>query len=207
MPGTVVVGAHYDTKDIPGFVGANDGASGVAVVLELARALPPRLAGPSDRSSSLFDARGGARERDFERDGDRGSRQYVAYARAGGGQGSPPLDRIRAMVLFDMVGDCDLQIPREANSDPDALRAVRGRRAPSSRRPEPFAGTTAPVADDHIPFLDAGDPGGRPDRLHLRLRARRPARTGTRPRTRSTRSARRASTRSARRPARDPRIR
>src|SRR4051812_3872722 len=42
-PGTVVVGAHYDTKDIPGFVGANDGASGVAVVLELARTLPSRL--------------------------------------------------------------------------------------------------------------------------------------------------------------------
>ena len=38
QPGrTVIVGAHYDTKDLPGFVGANDGASGVAVVLELAR--------------------------------------------------------------------------------------------------------------------------------------------------------------------------
>ena len=31
-PGYIVVGAHYDTKDIPGFVGANDGASGTAVV-------------------------------------------------------------------------------------------------------------------------------------------------------------------------------
>src|SRR5215207_7402872 len=42
--GAVVVGAHHDTKDaIPGFVGANDGASGVALVLELARALPERL--------------------------------------------------------------------------------------------------------------------------------------------------------------------
>ena len=36
-PGYIVVGAHYDTKDLPGFVGANDGASGTAVVAELAR--------------------------------------------------------------------------------------------------------------------------------------------------------------------------
>ena len=34
-----MVGAHYDTKDIPGFVGANDGASGTAVVAQLARTL------------------------------------------------------------------------------------------------------------------------------------------------------------------------
>ena len=31
------VGAHYDTKELPRFVGANDGASGTAVVAELAR--------------------------------------------------------------------------------------------------------------------------------------------------------------------------
>ena len=35
----IVVAAHYDTKDLPGFVGANDGAGGTAAVLELARAL------------------------------------------------------------------------------------------------------------------------------------------------------------------------
>ncbi len=35
----ILVGAHYDTKDIPGFVGANDGAGGVATVLELSRVL------------------------------------------------------------------------------------------------------------------------------------------------------------------------
>ena len=41
VAGAVVAGAHYDTKSgIPGFVGANDGASGVGVLLELARGLP-----------------------------------------------------------------------------------------------------------------------------------------------------------------------
>src|SRR5215218_11491967 len=35
----VVVAAHYDTKALPGFVGANDGAGGTAAVLEISRAL------------------------------------------------------------------------------------------------------------------------------------------------------------------------
>jgi hypothetical protein len=43
----VIVGAHYDTKDEPGFVGANDGASGTAVAVELARTLRPRRLRPT----------------------------------------------------------------------------------------------------------------------------------------------------------------
>src|SRR4051812_13873458 len=44
---TVILGAHYDTKNAPGFVGANDGASGVAVLLELARAIAPKTVRPN----------------------------------------------------------------------------------------------------------------------------------------------------------------
>jgi glutaminyl-peptide cyclotransferase len=155
--GTVVVGAHYDTKDMPGFVGANDGASGVAVVLELARALPRRLEGPSI-DLVLFDAEESPRGESFESGGDRGSRQFVRYARNGGEQGSPRLAAIRAMVLFDMVADCDLRIPIEANSDPrlyaafaDAARRLSGSRAP-------LVGEAAGVLDDHTPFVEAGVP-------------------------------------------------
>ena len=157
-PGTVVVGAHYDTKSgISGFLGANDGASGVAVVLELARALPRSLPGPSV-SFALFDAEEVRGDQPFEVDGTRGSRQYVEYAGDGGHQGSPALDQIRAMVLFDLVGDCDLEIPLEAQSDPalyqlfaDAAKANMGDAAP-------FEGATTPIADDHVPFLQAGVP-------------------------------------------------
>ena len=135
---TVVVGAHHDTKDIPGFVGANDGASGVAVLLELARDLPRRLEGPS-LDLVFFDAeesRGpGSDAAAFARSGDRGSRQFVRYARRGGTDGSPPLAEIRAMVLFDMVGDCDLEIAREASSDPGLYQAVRGRRRETDGQP------------------------------------------------------------------------
>jgi glutaminyl-peptide cyclotransferase len=152
--GYIVVGAHHDTKDIDGFVGANDGASGVAVVLELVRTLPNPMPGPGV-ALALFDAEEARGDRPFDEDGTRGSREYVATAEAGGdpAAGIPPLDEMRAMVLFDLVGDCDLQIPREFSSDEglyDAFADAAGG--------APFEGTTGPISDDHVPFLDAGVP-------------------------------------------------
>jgi len=156
--GAVVIGAHHDTKDeIPGFVGANDGASGVAVVLELARSLPRPNPGPAIHLA-LFDAEEARGDRPFQRDGARGSRQYVAYAGNGGRQGSPPLERVRAMVLFDLVGDCDLQIPREAGSDPGLYALFAEAAEEASGQRSPFAGETAPISDDHVPFREAGVP-------------------------------------------------
>ena len=149
-PDAILLGAHHDTKDIPGFVGANDGASGVAVLLELARALPDRVNGPSVHIA-LFDAEEARGDRPFELDGTRGSRQYVQYA-ADGVQDAPRLSRIDAMILFDLVGDCDLQIPREANSDPDLYAHI----ARQAGEDSPFGGEAAGVEDDHIPFLEAG---------------------------------------------------
>jgi glutaminyl-peptide cyclotransferase len=155
--GAVVVGAHHDTKDIPGFVGANDGASGVAVVLELARALPDKVSGPSIRIA-LFDAEEARGDRPFEVDGTRGSRQYVRYAKRAK-DGSPPLDSIRGMVLFDLVGDCELDIPREASSDREVYDLFASAAAElSGGDPAPFGGTTTPVSDDHVPFLEEGIP-------------------------------------------------
>jgi glutaminyl-peptide cyclotransferase len=156
-PGTVVVGAHYDTEDKPGFVGANDGASGVAVVLELARDLPARLEGPSI-DLVLFDAEEAPPGESFESGGDRGSGQFVRYARKGGRQGSPALDSVRAMVLFDMVGDCDLAVPREANSDPDLYGAFADAADEESGSEPPFVGEAAGILDDHTPFIQAGVP-------------------------------------------------
>lgn len=148
---TIVVGAHHDTKDVPGLVGANDGASGVAVVLELARAMPKPVPGPSIHFV-LFDAEEARGKRPFEEDGIRGSRQYVRYAqRSKDRQGTPTLSSMRAMVLFDLVGDCDLQIPLEPNSDPRLY-------ARFARFGKPFEGTTNPIADDHVPFRQAGIP-------------------------------------------------
>ena len=157
-PGTVIVGAHYDTKSaIPQFVGANDGASGVAVVLELARTLPRPLPGPAVQLV-LFDAEEARGSREFSEDGTRGSRQYVELASSGGAEGAVPLEQIRAMVLFDMVGDCELGLPLEANSDADLYELFAGASAQANGSPAPFEGRSLGVSDDHTPFLEAGVP-------------------------------------------------
>jgi len=157
--GTIVVAAHHDTKDIPGLLGANDGASGVAVVLELARVLAADapLDGPSI-SIALFDAEEARGDRDFEEDGTRGSEQYVSLAEGGGGEGVPPLDEIESMVLFDLVGDCDLEIPREASSDEGLYEqfAEAAREVSGSDSSAPFEGEADAIGDDHIAFLAAG---------------------------------------------------
>lgn len=158
IPGTedgfVVIGAHHDTKaGIPNFVGANDGGSGVALVLELARVLAADapLEGPS-LAIALFDGEEARGSRAFSEDGKRGSRAYVDLADRGGEGAVPALEQIEAMVLFDMVGDCDLQIPLEANSDEGLFSSF------ALADPGVFEGETAPIDDDHTPFLQAGVP-------------------------------------------------
>ena len=145
----VVVGAHYDTKDLPGFVGANDGASGTAVVVELARTLRPRAVRPTV-VFILFDgeeAPPGSPDGEFAKYGLRGSKVAAkAFSRA------------EAMVLLDMVGDKNLSIPREALSDRALWRKLRSaaQRVGAARAFPPK--TSAGVLDDHVPFLDVGVP-------------------------------------------------
>jgi hypothetical protein len=154
LPGSkpaVVVAAHYDTKRLPGFVGANDGAAGTAAVLELARVLrrTKRPAGAPELRFVLFDGEESPNDRaDFYLTGLRGSK---AYARAHAGE-------LRAVVLLDFVADKRLRIRREAGSDP----ALWGRLRRAAQRVG--AGTTFPsgtqgeITDDHTPFMRDGVP-------------------------------------------------
>jgi glutaminyl-peptide cyclotransferase len=145
----VVVGAHYDTKDIPGFVGANDGASGTAVVTQLARTVRP---GRLRRTLVfiLFDGEESPRgtpDAEFELRGLRGS--SVAANRFG---------RAEAMVLLDFVGEKGLRLPREANSSAALWRELRSAaRRVGVGRTFP-ADTRGPVSDDHLPFIRIGVP-------------------------------------------------
>jgi hypothetical protein len=146
---TVVVGAHYDTKDIPGFVGANDAASGTAAVIELARQVERRPVAPTI-VFILFDGEESPRgtpDFEFERRGLRGSK--VAARRYGD---------VEAMILLDFVGDRRLLTPREANSDPalwERLRASAEEVGAGRHFPDDVVG---PVSDDHVPFIRRGVP-------------------------------------------------
>jgi Zn-dependent M28 family amino/carboxypeptidase len=146
----VVVGAHYDTKDIPGFVGANDGAAGTAVVTELARHLEPRRIRPTV-VFALFDGEespGDTPDSEFEAKGLRGSK---VAARSFEG-------KARAMILLDFIGNKNLRIPREQSSDVGLWASLRraARRAGTTGAFPPKIGPE--ILDDHTPFEDVGVP-------------------------------------------------
>ena len=146
-PGYIVVGAHYDTKDIDGFVGANDGASGTAVVTELARTVKrPR----HTIHFVLFDGEESPRGVDDE--------QFAEEALRGSKVAARRFRQARAMVLLDFVGDRRLSIPREGFSNLRLwarLRAAARRVGTSRSFPDESRGA---IQDDHVPFLQAGVP-------------------------------------------------
>jgi glutaminyl-peptide cyclotransferase len=147
----VVVAAHYDTKNLPGFVGANDGAGGTAAVLELARALrhTKRPKGAPELRFVLFDGEEATDdERDFLATGVRGSK---AYARR-------HADELRALVLLDFVADKDLRLPREQGSDPKLWARLRSAARRVGAQAAFPAQTQGEVHDDHTPFTRDGVP-------------------------------------------------
>jgi glutaminyl-peptide cyclotransferase len=159
LPGAkpaIVLGAHYDTLVKPvGFVGANNGAAGSAIVLEAAASLQALGSAAGDREVRfvLFDGEEPAaglpeETSDFYHQGLRGSRAYVAaHGRQTG-----------AMILLDYVGNRGLQLPREATSDRGLWeRLLRASEAAGVEGV--FSNQTAPgILDDHSPFLRAGIP-------------------------------------------------
>jgi len=146
----LVIGGHYDTKKFPfRFVGANDGGSSAAFLIELARVLKSRRNALTiellflDGEEAVIDWAG--------TDHTYGSRHYVAEAKRTGSLAS-----LKAFVLVDMIGDRDLQIKRDLNSTTwltDIIWAAAQKQQLTSFRPE-----RVQIEDDHLPFMDAGVP-------------------------------------------------
>jgi hypothetical protein len=157
-PGKVVLAAHWDSRPqadqdpnpenrsqpIPG---ANDGASGVAVLLEVARVLqaaPP----PVGVIVLFFDGEDYGPGVDAMFLGSRYYAQHVVPERPAWG------------ILLDMIGDRDLHLPREAGSQ-QAASAVNDRvwqAAQQLGRGEFEDRVGSPILDDHLPVLQAGIP-------------------------------------------------
>ncbi len=149
----IVVGAHYDSRLLadqdlgPGrsgpVPGANDGASGVAVLLELARTLP------SDSVPVwlvFFDAEdnGGLDNRQWIM----GSRAFVASL----------VRKPQEAVIVDMVGDAVLNLYIERNSDAALSAAIWAQAAALGYGKIFIATPKYNMIDDHTPFLEAGIP-------------------------------------------------
>ncbi|MEX1143510.1 MAG: M28 family peptidase [Anaerolineales bacterium] len=146
----LILGAHYDTriladqdptlearqKPVPG---ANDGASGVAVLLELARVLPRDLEGQV--WLVMFDAEDNGRIEGW--DWILGSSAFAESL----------IELPDGVVVVDMIGDTDLQIYLEINSD-KPLREEIWEQAAALGHADVFINEEKfSMLDDHTPFL------------------------------------------------------
>ncbi len=150
-PERILITGHFDTKLYRQFrfVGANDGGSSAAMLLELARVLKARKNAYTielvffDGEEAVLPEWGGT-------DHTYGSRHYVETAKRDGSIAS-----IKAMILFDMIGDRNLTIRKETKSTP-WLTALIWDSAKRLGHHDAFLDDAFEVEDDHQPFLDAG---------------------------------------------------
>ena len=153
--GIVVIASHYDTNwplRNTSYVGANDGASSSALLLEIANQL--RIHGPVGYSVWLLwdDAEESMQLPWVDAESLYGVRHLVEKWRDNG-----TLKKIKALLLEDMIGDADLNVDRDANSTP-WLEDLLGQAATRLGYQSHFFARTIGVNDDHIPFIEHGVP-------------------------------------------------
>lgn len=151
----IILGAHFDTRmkadqdpnpamrsqPVPG---ANDGASGVAVLLELARVLPPDL--KSQVWLVFFDA---------EDQGDLTGWDWILGSRFFASQLTSKPD---AVVIVDMIGDANLNIYQERSSSQELVQSIWAAAAATGYQKEFIPQPRYTMTDDHTPFLQHGIP-------------------------------------------------
>jgi Zn-dependent M28 family amino/carboxypeptidase len=163
LPGTsrdrIVLSGHYDTKVFRQFrfVGASDGASSAAFLLEMARVLKGRR-NPLTIEVLFLDGEEAVCEgwddcsRPGAPDNTYGSRHYVDAGKQAGTLGT-----IKANVLIDMVADRDLRIKRDGFSTM-WLTDVIWEAAKRQKLESVFVPEKTQIEDDHLAFLAAGVP-------------------------------------------------
>ncbi|MEN6411124.1 MAG: M28 family peptidase, partial [Anaerolineaceae bacterium] len=151
----IILGAHYDSRlyadqdpdplkqNLP-VPGANDGASGVAVLTELARVLPEDF--PGEIWLVFFDAEDNGKISGW--DWIMGSSVFV--------------DRLEqmpnAVVIVDMIGDADLNVYREGNSDITLMNTIWKQAKTLGYGDKIIDQEKYFMIDDHTPFRTKGIP-------------------------------------------------
>jgi Iap family predicted aminopeptidase len=150
----LLITGHYDTKRFTQFrfVGASDGGSSAAFVLEIGRVLKARK-NPLTIELVFFDGEEAVNTEWRGLDNTYGSRHYVETARRDGSLAS-----IKAMILIDMIGDRDLNLKRDSASTP-WLNDIIWAAAKRLKQDDHFVPQETTIGgDDHFPFLQAGIP-------------------------------------------------
>lgn len=146
--GWICLGSHFDTKRMPfRFVGANDGASSTAVLLELARTIAHGPKRAFAYRFVFFDGEEAVREEWHGEDNTYGSRHHVKGLKAQG-----RLETLRAFVLLDLVGDKDLRLTNDTLSD-RRFQEIFAAAARDIGLGKHVGGKSMEVRDDHVPFL------------------------------------------------------
>jgi glutaminyl-peptide cyclotransferase len=141
--GVIAVGGHYDTKEIPG---ANDGGSSAGLLLEMARVLKD-LRLEHTVWVIFFDG---------EDTGSNAATMFYGSRNLAGrleAEGRKP----RLLILADMIGDKDLSIRRDRNSDPSLTDHIWSK-AEELGYGDHFSDGKLSVLDDHVPFMNIGVP-------------------------------------------------
>ncbi|MFT6364219.1 MAG: hypothetical protein ACJAZ8_002644 [Planctomycetota bacterium] len=158
---SLIIGTHFDTKIVENedgspnrFVGANDGGSGTAILLELARVMtqeefqrtaPLRLLFIDGEEAFNFDWDG--------KDNTYGSRHHANKLRE-----TKQVASIGAVVILDMLGDKDLTIFHDTYSRRELMELFEQAAATHGLGQYMATHFRMPIKDDHISFLNVGIP-------------------------------------------------
>jgi glutaminyl-peptide cyclotransferase len=156
--GIILIASHYDTNyplRNTSYIGANDGASSSALLLEIAN----QLRGKKREGYSVWliwddaeEAMKPETELPFDKDSLYGIRHLAEKWQEDG-----TLKKVKAFLLADMIGDADLNIDRDQNSTP-WLEEVVYQAASRLGDQSHFFARDNQVTDDHIPFVQRGVP-------------------------------------------------
>jgi glutaminyl-peptide cyclotransferase len=153
--GVIVIAGHYDTNyplQGTGYVGANDGGSTTALLLELAN----QLRGKKQDGYSVWlvwtDGEEAIKEWS-DTDSVYGTRHLAEKWQKDG-----TLKKIKAFLLTDMIGDADLNIDRDQRSTAWLEDLVLQAATRLGYQSHFFGRTIGGLGDDHIPFVERGVP-------------------------------------------------
>jgi hypothetical protein len=161
--GIIVIMGHYDTNYWlrgTGYVGANDGGSSTAILLEFAN----QLRGARSGDSASPKKRDGYSVWLVWTDGEEAVKTwtdtdslYGTRHLAETWEKDGTLKKIKALMVMDMIGDADLDIIRNTNGTSwllDLIYTAAERMGYQSH----FYALQGPIEDDHLPFYNRGVP-------------------------------------------------
>jgi len=156
--GIIAIFGHYDTnyplRNI-GYVGANDGGSSTAILLEYANQLRGGGSGKKRDGYSVWLVWTDGEEA-VQKWSDTDSLYGTRHLAEQWGKNGT-LKKIKALMVMDMIGDADLNIDRDTNSTPwllDLIYVAAERLGYQSH----FYAREGPIEDDHLPFVKRGVP-------------------------------------------------